>query len=136
MERETNLGCVGGAHSSAVWTHIGAARRSGRAHECRRCLKPVEGRFDRDVTMVFVAEGEAGPEDDGDVHVFDPSEPPELSEAVREEVVLVADRYVVCSPECRGLCSGCGVDLNVGECTCEDDDPDPRWEALRALMEK
>lgn len=103
---------------------------------CRRCLEPLERTFDRDLTMVFV--DEEGLEDkDGSTRVIPSSDKElDLSRAVREEVFLAIEPYVVCSPECRGLCPGCGANLNEGSCTCERDELDPRWEALRKLKEK
>ncbi|MGB1779712.1 MAG: DUF177 domain-containing protein, partial [Longimicrobiales bacterium] len=56
-----------------------------------------------------------------------------LSKAVREEMILAVNPYVVCEPECRGLCPKCGANLNEGACDCTDDEVDPRWAALRDL---
>lgn len=106
---------------------------------CRRCLEPLERTFDGDLTMVFIDEEDF--EEDGDedgatriIHASDREL--DLSRAVREEVFLAIEPYVVCSPECKGLCPGCGTNLNDGSCTCERNELDPRWEALRKLKEK
>ena len=85
--------------------------------------------------MVFV-DGDSDSDRESGEYVFDSSSVLDLSEAVREEVVLAVDPYVVCDAKCRGLCSGCGVDLNFGECTCEGTEIDPRWAALRSLNEE
>ena len=53
-------------------------------------------------------------------------------EAVREELILSVPDYVLCTDECKGICAGCGVDLNTGTCTCKKE-PDDRWAALEAL---
>ena len=105
--------------------------------QCRRCLEPVEDRLDEEVTMVFQPSDEPGAEEDGDARLFDPEAAElDLSEAVREEVILAIDPYVVCEPECKGLCPMCGVDLNEDSCGCARDEADPRWDALRALKEE
>jgi uncharacterized protein len=57
----------------------------------------------------------------------------DLSEAVREEVVLAIDPYVVCDPGCPGLCPKCGADLKDGDCGCTEEESDPRWDTLREL---
>ena len=102
------------------------------SQECRRCLKAVPTDFEGDLTIVLVADGEVG--EDWDLYGFDPSKAVlDLSEAVREELVLAVNPYVVCDPGCRGLCAKCGADLNVTTCGCTEDEADPRWEALRAL---
>ena len=106
------------------------------ARECRRCLEPVLVRFEHDLTAVFVESGASDTEDDEGVYVYDSSAELDLSSAVREEILLAVDPYVVCESDCLGLCSICGVNRNTGSCSCSSDEPDPRWEALRALKEK
>jgi uncharacterized protein len=105
--------------------------------ECRRCLRPVTTDFEREMTMVFVSEEDAGEAEDADAYVFEPTGAHlDLSSAVREELILAVDRYVVCDPECKGLCPTCGADLNEGPCGCKSEETDPRWEALRILKEE
>jgi uncharacterized protein len=107
------------------------------AQECRRCLDPVVGRLAQEVTMVFLSSDTPGVEEDGDARVFDSRALElDLSEPVREEVVLAIDPYVVCDPDCKGLCPQCGVNWNVEECDCASEASDPRWDVLRALKEE
>jgi uncharacterized protein len=106
------------------------------AQVCRRCLEPVASSFEQAVTLVFVASDAPGFEDDDSTHVFDPGSEFDMSNEVREELILAVDQYVVCDPECRGLCPACGVDRNTDSCTCTVEKADPRWEALRALKNK
>lgn len=106
------------------------------AQECRRCLQPVTQPFSGDITMVVETEP-SGEEDDGEVYVVEPDGSElDVSRAVREELILAINPYVVCDPECRGLCVHCGTNLNEGSCHCSHDEVDPRWEALRTLKEK
>ncbi len=53
-----------------------------------------------------------------------------------EECLFVNEPFrVLCDEECKGLCPGCGVNLNHEVCQCEEtDDIDPRLEALRKLL--
>jgi uncharacterized protein len=107
------------------------------AQECRRCLRPVKGEFEEEVTLVFSADATQEDFGEGDAYAFDPSRGElDLSEAVRGEVILAVNPYVVCDPECRGLCPRCGANLNEGACGCTAEDVDPRWEALRALKDR
>ena len=102
--------------------------------ECRRCLQPVEGKFDDELTLVFVSDETGESTDEGDAFAFEPvGRSLDLSVAVREEVILAMNPYVVCDPECRGLCPRCGKNLNEGPCGCAEEEVDPRWERLRAL---
>lgn len=100
--------------------------------ECRRCLEPVETEFDQELTMVFVADPEEY--EGGGAYKLEPiGDELDLSNAVREEVVLAVNPFVVCKPDCRGLCPRCGKDLNEGSCDCTVEEIDPRWATLREL---
>ncbi len=106
-------------------------------HACRRCLEPVHSRLAEELTMVFVPSDSLDAEDDGDVRPFKATAAElDLGRAVREELVLAIDPYVVCSPDCRGLCPRCGANLNTETCSCTEEESDPRWDALRALKEE
>ena len=114
---------------------VGRGRLHGTLHwECRRCLEPVSTEFDEELTLVFV--GGQSEEDSADAGAFayDPGVGElDLSQAVREEVVLAVNPYVVCDPECPGLCPKCGASLRDGPCGCTEEETDPRWDALREL---
>jgi uncharacterized protein len=99
--------------------------------ECRRCLAPVRVPIAQSLGVVFVDEAEAGQEDDCYV-VPRRATVLDLSEAVREELILAVPPYVECRDDCRGLCPQCGADLNLGPCGCQPD-VDPRWAALTKL---
>jgi uncharacterized protein len=109
----------------------GRAKGSLR-QECRRCLQPVFTPVDAELTLVFVEDPDE--EDIGDVFPLEPQGLElDLSDAVREEIVLAVNPYVVCKPDCRGLCPRCGTNWNDESCDCSEDDADPRWAALRKL---
>lgn len=103
--------------------------------ECRRCLSPIRRPLNQELIVVYTPVDElADGEYESDVREL-PYDIVELNlgDAVREELMLDVDRYVVCRPDCRGLCPVCGVNLNEDTCECSLDEPDPRWDALRAL---
>ena len=103
--------------------------------ECRRCLEPIRRGINLNVTLVFVPSDELrDDEGESDVLVVTPDVVDlNLGEAVREELILNVPRYGECRPDCKGLCPICGVNLNETTCDCSLDEPDPRWDALRAL---
>jgi uncharacterized protein len=105
--------------------------------ECRRCLEPVPGALAEEVTLVYLPATEPGMEDDGETRLFEEGAGElDLGVALREELILAIDPYVVCRPECRGLCPQCGANLNNETCNCISGESDPRWDALRALKEE
>jgi uncharacterized protein len=99
--------------------------------QCRRCLAPVDVPISESLGLVFVREEDARDEDDCYI-VPRRASVLDLSEAVREELLLAVPQYVVCRDDCRGLCKRCGADLNAGPCDCAPE-MDPRWEALTKL---
>jgi uncharacterized protein len=102
--------------------------------QCRRCLEPVAVPLREEVTLVFAPPDVLGGDDEGEIRVLPADQRlVDLAEPIREEVILAAPPYVLCRPECRGLCPHCGTDLNETTCECAVEEPDPRWDALRAL---
>jgi len=105
-------------------------------HACRRCLTQVDRNLEFPLHLVWSPPdelSEVGGEDEGLRILAPDAREIDLGEAVREELVLAAPRWVVCREDCRGLCPQCGKDRNDGDCECARAEPDPRWDALRAL---
>ena len=115
---------------------VDLALRGELEQECRRCLTGVVTPLDLKVLLVFgPVDEEIG--DDGEIRPLDPEALElDVGEAVREELILAVDPFVLCDPECRGLCPRCGVDRNREMCECTLEEPDPRWDALRELKKE
>lgn len=66
-------------------------------------------------------------------HLFEDVEAGEvdLTEVVREDILLVFPHRHLCRSDCRGLCPGCGQNLNEGVCRCPA--PESSAEAWAAL---
>lgn len=97
---------------------------------CDRCWEPYEEEkiFSLDALLATEVENE-----DSDIVLLDGHEL-DLGELVREAVVLDMDTKHLCSENCKGLCSGCGVDLNREACRCKPE-VDPRLASLAKLLE-
>ena len=57
----------------------------------------------------------------------------DISEAVRQAIVLTTPISPRCGEDCRGLCPICGVNRNEQQCSCEQP-VDRRWTALGQLL--
>lgn len=102
--------------------------------ECRRCLAKLTPTLDSEVTFVFAPADALGGTEEADLYPLEPGATHlDLSGPLREELMLTVSGYAFCDEDCKGLCSGCGVDLNEEECRCVKDEVDPRWDVLRAL---
>ncbi|HEV2359043.1 MAG TPA: DUF177 domain-containing protein [bacterium] len=106
---------------------------------CGACLRRFPLPIAADVTEQFGPRSEA-PEPDAPVRELVPGDflvPVEagdmidVTEVVRQHVVLALPLAPRCREDCPGLCPRCGADLNDGPCDCEPHDLDPRLDALR-----
>jgi uncharacterized protein len=58
----------------------------------------------------------------------------DLTEEVREAIILALPGYPVCREDCKGLCMTCGANLNKATCSCREAGRGDRWAALDTLM--
>ena len=101
---------------------------------CDRCATD----FDQDVAFPIdvVLVSELANEDSEDEWVFDlKGDCADLEEIVRTVFVLNMGFQLLCKPDCKGICGGCGADLNKESCTCQKQ-IDPRLAALQQLLDK
>lgn len=54
----------------------------------------------------------------------------DLTNEIREVIILDLPAHPRCSEACHGLCPKCGVNLNKSGCECKTDGGDDRWSAL------
>jgi uncharacterized protein len=59
----------------------------------------------------------------------------DLAPLVRELTLLEHPMQPHCRPDCRGLCHQCGQNLNNGTCECKTESIDPRFSALKNLLD-
>lgn len=109
----------------------GTARGTVHAH-CARCLTPVA----RNVEAELAAEFAHTPDpEDPDQYSYEASTI-DLTDPVRDALVLELPIRFLCAEDCRGLCPKCGVNLNTGSCTCRDDGEDTSpFRVLRSIVE-
>ena len=107
--------------------------------ECSRCLQPTESSLEFPFNAVFITpenyteekEAELGI-DDLEVSIFAGDEI-DLTELVREQILLNLPTQTFCKEDCEGFCPQCGANQNLIECKCEQSEIDPRWKALENL---
>lgn len=100
---------------------------------CDRCAKP----FTREKTVEYetlLAFELANAESD-DIVVLNRDGELGLDELLQEAFLLEMDTKNLCSEDCRGLCPGCGADLNTEPCRCKKE-IDPRLAKLAQLLEQ
>jgi len=106
---------------------------------CDRCLKhiklPMHVTFEeRFYPTVDVLTGmPLAPIEEDDVFPIDQHHQVDLTEALRQSILLAVPMVSLCKPDCAGLCSQCGHDLNLGPCQCEPE-IDTRLNVLKTLL--
>ncbi len=99
--------------------------------ECRRCLSPLQLPITLELEELYTHPPNAGSEFHvGDDAILD------LTPLLREEIIINTPLAPLCKPDCAGLCSQCGHNLNDGPCGCEHSDIDPRFAILMQLRDQ
>lgn len=108
---------------------------------CARCLRDVSLAISDELLYLYSSRGvELGKDtrldsDEGfmpvEVEFF--GRTLDLTDQVRESLLLLLPRKPLCREACAGLCPACGADLNEGACGCVRSEGDPRMEVLRDL---
>ncbi|MGA1871031.1 MAG: YceD family protein [bacterium] len=107
--------------------------------ECSRCLENFLFHVNEQFEACFIPEDQKIEEEeveltknDMDVSFFK-GEAIDLTDVIREQILLSVPMTPVCKSSCRGLCSNCGQNLNQGKCACGSFSSDRRWSALSKL---
>lgn len=109
--------------------------------DCDRCLEtarfPLESNFDL-FYRPAPHHGHSGEEaaiDAGEAEIgFYEGGGLELSDILREHILLSLPMQRVCSDVCKGICPVCGQNRNQVDCGCEIKPIDDRWSALKNLI--
>ena len=106
---------------------------------CARCLEPVVVPLSVEMEEVFyptidILTGKGiTPEEEDRALWIDEHHVLDLSEVLRQDILVALPVHILCKSDCRGLCPTCGQNLNDGPCDCEKE-PDARWGPLVDLL--
>lgn len=101
---------------------------------CDRCAAEFTRPVNLPLDIVLVED--FSDEESEDERVFPlEADAADLEDIVRTVFVLNMESKLLCKPDCKGLCCRCGKNLNEGTCNCQKE-PDPRFAALRQLLDK
>lgn len=105
------------------------------ASSCDRCLAPFTAALTPSFTTHYVFRDDHTEQFGHDEVVVLPLGTPaiDISEDVRQTVLMAVPLKLLCKESCRGLCPQCGKNLNEGPCECRPETIDSRWDALRDL---
>jgi uncharacterized protein len=108
--------------------------------DCDRCLQPIKLPVKSEFSLEYMPGNEYEStqtaeltEDLMSVSVFD-GESIDIDEIAKEQVLLLVPTRSLCKEDCQGFCPTCGADKNKGDCSCSEVEIDPRWAALKNLV--
>ena len=99
---------------------------------CDRCLKEFD--LLKSVRYETMVASELEDEDNDEILLLEDGAI-DLGDLAKTMFILEMDSKTLCDEDCKGLCPGCGVDLNQGSCTCKKE-TDPRLAVLAQLLGK
>lgn len=102
---------------------------------CARCLEPfvretrvrIEEPFSEDVRAEDAQVSDLAPLVDRSI---------DLNELVEQLLEVDEPMAAVCSEACRGICQRCGANRNREQCSCRDDEIDPRFAGLTKFLQE
>jgi uncharacterized protein len=112
---------------------------SGMVHavvstECSRCLEHFDMPLDGEVEAFYV-----GPEHAAEMPEEQETEPIrdariDLAPAIMTALVVEAPFAPVHAEDCKGICTTCGANLNVEECTCPPQREESPFNVLKGMF--
>lgn len=107
--------------------------------ECARCLTPITGDVEIDLTELYAYPDSATDEtteadEVGRVGSSGQADTVDLEQPIIDAVGLALPFSPLCRPDCPGLCPDCGVALANADLGHHHDKIDPRWAKLAAML--
>ena len=91
--------------------------------ECERCLKAYSEKIKiPSADRIFELEAPVDIEDPNDIFLIDRKTfEIDLTEPLRQEIILHFPAIPVCSSGCQGICPLCGTNRNSKKCDCQEE---------------
>lgn len=105
--------------------------------ECDRCGTEINSNIKTKFSMVYILTVEPKESDDPNVvYISFDADKINFTKDVYDLVNLSVPMKRLCKEDCKGLCAGCGTDLNIEKCKCSTEIVDDRWKPLLELKNK
>ena len=95
---------------------------------CSRCLTDAVGVVSAPLVVTY------GDKEDEDSRPISGEGQIDLTLAVHEELAMAMPHAPLCKPDCLGLCTECGTDLNINPCDGHPESSDSPFAALEGLF--
>lgn len=106
---------------------------------CSRCLKPLNLDISSRFTIYFRQEVSQAQQFDDEVELAErdlisttfTGDELDLLPEIGEQVALEIPLKPLCSEQCKGICPGCGIDMNSSTCSCNNEVFPHKFSALK-----
>ena len=109
---------------------INASIKTKLKLNCSRCLDTFIYLIDIDIEERFTNDKEL----DSEEIMFVDGDTLDITEIIENSIISTLPIKRLCKEDCKGLCSQCGANKNVENCSCLDYDVDVRLAKLRELF--
>ena len=109
---------------------------------CGRCLEPYVSRVEATISEQFSAAGPLAAAENETIEAEEPEAAAyqnyelDLTELLRQQMLISLPMRPLCREECRGLCPTCGANLNTEQCDCAVEEPESPLGKLKSLLER
>lgn len=104
---------------------------------CDRCGIDYKRDVESKYKMVYLFRNVDEPQEEADITYLSPDTVNiNITDDVRDYLILAVPMKKLCKEDCKGLCYKCGTDLNKNTCDCKQDEIDDRWSKLLELKNK
>lgn len=101
---------------------------------CDVCLDQFQLHLKEKVEIVLTTDSELVERDEEDIYLItDASTNVDITDSIRQTLVLAIPFKKKCKETCKGLCETCGANLNYEQCSCSQTKIDPRWQGLKNI---
>jgi len=111
---------------------------------CSRCLKPFETSLNSHFSLTYMRQSAESVEDDESREevelnaedmgvIYFQGDKINLIDTIQEQVLLELPFRILCKHDCKGLCPGCGADLNKAPCDCNPKPSTGKFDVLKNL---
>ncbi|GAB4285287.1 MAG: YceD family protein [Coriobacteriia bacterium] len=104
--------------------------------ECVRCLQPFALDVRGEVEGYYVTGDEVEQVPEEQEYELISAGAIDLMPALLSAIALELPFAPLHDPDCAGICPACGADLSEGQCSCEPDEPESPFTALRGLFDE
>ncbi len=98
---------------------------------CSRCLTSFNHNVDVQIHEKFSANPDNKDEDE---IIFIDGDSIDITDIIKNNILLSLPIKKLCKDDCNGLCQHCGTNLNITNCNCLEKDVDPRLAKLKDLF--